>query len=126
MLWNRRGAKAIDGVFHADTEPFFRLLVNLNYTPNHIVDVGAHLGGWTRSAMNVFPHSKYTLLEPQKELLGSQSDLDMPNIRQNYVGVGPASGQALLSQHDLADSSSFALTPEQARECRRFPNCGLF
>ena len=116
MLWKQNVSKNIDEVFHADTEPFFRLLVNLDYTPKHIVDVGAHLGGWTRSALNVFPCSKYTLFEPQRELLGSQSDLDLPNIRRNYVGAGPASGQALLSQHNRADSFSFALTPEQARD----------
>lgn len=116
MFFKRKVSKKTGGVFHADTEPFFRLLGNVGYIPNHIVDVGAHLGGWTRSALNAFPDSKYTLFEPQKELLESQSDLDVPNVRRNYVGVGPVSGQALLSKHYRADSFSFSLTPEQARD----------
>lgn len=108
--------KSSTKIYHADTENFFKTLVNLRFTPRHIVDVGAHLGGWTRSALNVFPSSKYTLFEPQKELLKSQVDLDKPNIRREYVGAGAVTGRALLSEHRRADSFSFALTKQQARE----------
>ena len=120
MLRKKRKPEITNSIFHANTEPFFQLLVNLGYTPKHIVDVGAHLGGWTRSAINVFPHSKYTLFEPQRELLEGQSDFERPNIRRNYLGVGPVSGKALLSHHGRADSFTFSLTAEQARE-RGFP-----
>jgi len=44
----------------------------------------------------------------------------MPNVERNYVGAGPASAQAFLSQHHRADSFSFALRPEQASN-RGFP-----
>ena len=53
-------------------------------TPKDIVDVGVHLGGWTRSALNVFPLSKYTLFELLKILLESRDNLGKPNISREY------------------------------------------
>lgn len=34
-----------------------------NYTPDIILDIGAHHGNWTESMMNIYPNSKYYLFE---------------------------------------------------------------
>lgn len=103
-------------VFHANTKPFFETLSRVGFKPDHVVDVGAHEGAWSRSAMVYFPNSKYTLFEPQRELLEPQLDLDTDNVKKCFVGVGPKSEDRLFTEHSRSDSYSFARTEEQARE----------
>ena len=64
--------------------------------------------------MKYFPSAYYTLFEPQRELLESQSSLDLPNVRRVYVGVGPESGRRQFTDHERADSYSFAWSAEEA------------
>jgi len=104
-----------DKAFHANTEPIFRLLANLDYKPEHIVDVGAHRGAWTLSAMRLFPDAKYTLFEPQRDLLCENSALQSSNVTLNFLGVGPKSGEALFTEHARQDSSSFAWSESEAK-----------
>jgi hypothetical protein len=42
----------------------FLLLKCRGFSPNHIVDVGANHGYWTRTALKYFPDAYYTLIEP--------------------------------------------------------------
>lgn len=81
-----------------------------------MVDVGAHSGGWTRSAMAFYPEAKYSLFEPQRSLLENQRDLDLPNVRKHYVGAGPRTEAALLTRHSRSDSWSYRLTPTEAKD----------
>lgn len=100
---------------HANTDPFFQCLVNLRFSPRHVVDIGAHLGGWTRSAMKYFPAAQYSLFEPQRNLLESQLDLDSnKNLSKHYVGLGACSGTFKLTASPRADSFSFRLSPKEA------------
>jgi len=117
MVWLKRSPRnePLD-LFHANTEPFLRTLVALGYKPSHIVDVGAHMGGWTRSALNLFPKAYYSLFEPQRDLLENQTDLDLPNVRKIYMGVGAKSGQSLFTNNPRRDSSSFRFSPPEAKE----------
>jgi FkbM family methyltransferase len=101
---------------HANTKPMFETLSSLGFQPAHIVDVGAHEGAWTRSSMVYFADSKYTLFEPQRSLLEPQIDLDAPNVKKYFVGVGPRTENRLFTEHSRRDSYSFALTEEQAKE----------
>ena len=110
----QRIGRRLTGQGHANTDAFFECLVRLGFEPRHIVDIGAHRGGWTRTAMKYFPSARYTLFEPQRELLESQADLDLPNVCKVYVGVGPESGIQKFTSHERADSYSFAWTPEEA------------
>lgn len=103
-------------VFHANTKPLFETLSRTGFEPDHVVDVGAHEGAWSRSAMVYFPNSKYTLFEPQRDLLEAQLDLDVSNVKKCFVGVGPKSEDRLFTEHNRSDSYSFARTQEQARE----------
>lgn len=112
--FRRRLGRLISGPGHANTDPFFDCLVRIGFEPRHVVDIGAHQGGWTRTSMRYFPSARYTLFEPQRELLESQADLDVPNVTRVYVGVGPVSGTQSLTAHERADSYSFAWSEEEA------------
>jgi FkbM family methyltransferase len=101
---------------HACTDPFFDCLVRLGYNPQHIVDVGANRGGWTRTALRYFPNACYSLFEPQQELLQDTDLVKNSKVRIHFCGAGPVTSTMKLSKHQRDDSFSFALTPEQAQD----------
>lgn len=43
------------------------VLKNLGYLPNIIIDVGAYKGNWTSRAVEIFPDSKFIMLEAQPD-----------------------------------------------------------
>lgn len=103
------------GVGHAETAPFFNCLEQLGLRPQHIVDVGANRGNWTRTAKRYFPDAQYTLFEPQGELMrGSELESD-PKVSIFSMGVGPSTSTMKLSKHERDDSFSFALSEEEAQ-----------
>lgn len=110
-----RKMRSVSGTSHANTYPFFAVLSDLGFSPKHVVDVGAHQGAWTRTAMRFFPNSRFSLFEPQRGLLESQSDFVRENVRLHFLGVGAESGTATLSLHNRPDSVSFALSSDQAQ-----------
>lgn len=99
---------------HAQTSNFFESLVSLKFNPLHIVDIGAHKGAWTKSAMQYFPDSFYTLFEPQAELLASSSLTNMKNVTINNVGVGASSGVSPFTLSSRKDSSSFMFSHDDS------------
>lgn len=66
--------------------------------------------------MAFYPDAKYSLFDPQRALLQDQHDLDLPNVRRHYVGAGPRTEAALLTQHSRSDSWSYRLSPTQAKD----------
>lgn len=99
---------------HARTDPFFGCLMQLGFTPQNVVDVGANRGNWSRTAMRYFPDAQFTLFEPQGELLeGSDLEGD-PRVRIFAMGAGPKTSTMKLSKHERDDSFSFALSEEEA------------
>src|SRR6059058_5342275 len=38
------------------------------FRPNHVLDVGANQGLWSRDVRRVFPAAQFTLVEPQVEM----------------------------------------------------------
>ena len=105
-------AQVVSG--HARTDPFFDCLVRLGYKPNHIVDVGANRGGWTRTAMKYFPEAAYSLFEPQAELLEGSDLAQDPRVRLHFCGAGPETATMKLTTHHRDDSFSFAPSSRQA------------
>ena len=102
---------------HAVTEPFFDILLKLNYIPRHIVDVGANRGNWTRTAIKYFPDAHYTLFEPQEKMRQEVADLlSHPGVEFHCMGAGPVNSTMKLTQHERDDSHTLALSPEQAQE----------
>jgi FkbM family methyltransferase len=102
---------------HANTDPFFQCLLNIGFEPKHIIDVGAHKGGWTRSALKYFPKAHYSLFEPQRDLLECQHDLTKnPRIRMNFLGAGPVSETRKMTTSPRIDSFTFIWNNKEAIE----------
>lgn len=83
----------------------------------HIIDVGAHKGGYSRALLSVFPDAYCTMFEPQVELHHNMTDLtSSQRVALVGKGVGAASGTYEFTRHERADSQSFAVSPERAKE----------
>lgn len=96
---------------------FYDTLKKMGFTPNHIVDVGANHGTWTREALRYFPKAHYTLLEPQNWLKKSFQDiLDMnPKVQYFPLGAGEKEGSFHFTIVDRDDSCSFRYSQEEAK-----------
>ena len=105
--------------FHKNSllEVFFENLKAIGFTPNHIIDVGANHGTWTRETLKYFPNAHYTLIEPQEWLKSSLQDLLDANskITFNAVGAGAKSGSFKFTIVNRDDSCSFRFSEEEAK-----------
>lgn len=91
-------------------------LRRLGFAPSHVLDVGAHRGGWTRRALRYFPEAYYTLVEPQPALEADMRDLLQanPRIRLHTCGAGPETGEMRFTHAERDDSSTFVLSADEA------------
>lgn len=98
-------------------QDLLRLLRRFDFAPNHILDVGANRGMWTRQALEIFPDAHYTLLEPQQELHGHLDDCIAKGakIRWMPVGAGKHSGTHFLTVYANDVGSSFVPTQDEAK-----------
>ena len=98
--------------------PFFALLKKLGFAPKHILDVGANRGLWTREAIRYFPDARYTLVEPQDHLKSYIQDLLGRGCKIQWInaGAGDKPGSLPFTVASRDDSSTFALTEEEARQ----------
>lgn len=96
----------------------FPILKGFGFAPEHILDVGANRGNWTRTAIRYFPDAEYTLVEPQSDLEAHVADLVGRGYRIHWVnaGAGDKSGLLPFTVSNRDDSSSFALGTEEAQE----------
>lgn len=96
---------------------FYNTLQKMGFTPQHIVDVGANHGTWTREALRYFPEAHYTLLEPQNWLKKSFQDILDANSKVQYypVGAGEHEGSFQFTIVDRDDSCSFRYSQEEAK-----------
>lgn len=99
---------------HARTDPFFDCLTRTGYTTEHVIDVGAHRGGWTRTALRYFPDAHYSLFEPQAALLKDSDLRRNPRVHIHAMGAGPRTSTMKLTAHQRDDSFSFALSEVDA------------
>jgi FkbM family methyltransferase len=95
---------------------FYSILKKVNFTPKHIVDVGANHGTWTREALKYFPDAYITMVEPQYWLKESFKDLLESNSKISFyaVGAGKQSGTFKFTIVDRDDSCSFNFTEQEA------------
>jgi len=107
------GPRASDGL-----DPFFALLKRLGFEPKYILDIGANRGMWTREALKFFPNARYTLVEPQDYLKAHIQDLVEGGSKIQWINAGASdrSGTMAFTISHRDDSSTFALTEEQARD----------
>lgn len=97
---------------------FFTILKDAGFKPNHIVDVGANHGTWTRETLKYFPDAYYTLIEPQGWLKNSIEDLLATNKKISFhaAGAGANAGSFKFTLHDRDDSCSFKYTEQEAQQ----------
>jgi FkbM family methyltransferase len=98
-------------------DPFFALVKGLGFEPKYILDIGANRGTWTREALRFFPDAHYTLVEPQDYLKAHIKDLVEGGSKIQWINAGASdhSGTMTFTISHRDDSSTFALTEEQAR-----------
>ena len=96
---------------------FYDILKKMNFTPKHIVDVGANHGIWTREALRHFPDAYYTMVEPQHWLTEHFQDIldSNPKVKVHNVGAGEKEGSFKFTIVDRDDSCSFRFTEEEAK-----------
>jgi FkbM family methyltransferase len=96
---------------------FYQNIKTMNFTPQHIIDVGANHGNWTRESLKHFPNAHYTLLEPQDWLKPSFQDIldKYPKVSYHAAGAGAQEGSFLFTIADRDDSSSFRYNAEEAK-----------
>ncbi|MEI6265417.1 MAG: FkbM family methyltransferase [Sphingobacteriia bacterium] len=95
---------------------FYVTLKKINFQPNHILDIGANHGSWTRKALEYFPEAYYSLFEPQYWLKESVEDLLKVNRKIQFYGVGVSDveGSFKFTIVDRDDSCSFLYSQEEA------------
>jgi FkbM family methyltransferase len=96
----------------------FDQLARKGFYPNHILDVGAHKGEWSRDALATFPESLFTLIEPQVEM---KPDLDRfcsgaRRARWILAGAGAVAGELPFTIARRSDSSSFAFSEADTKK----------
>lgn len=95
---------------------FYSVLKDAGFEPQHIVDVGANHGDWTRQALAMFPNARVTMLEPQSWLQPRFQDLldKNPLVRFFPIGAGKSKGSFLFTITERDDSCTFRLSAEEA------------
>ncbi|TDP00887.1 FkbM family methyltransferase [Flavobacterium sp. 245] len=97
---------------------FYTFLLNQNYYPKTIYDIGANTGTWTEECLRYFPSATYYLFEPQINL---KEDIDsrfknLENVHLFSVGVGNVNDQLNFTIHDRDDSCSFSFSELEAKD----------
>jgi len=97
---------------------FYGILNDVQFKPNHIIDIGANRGDWTREALKQFPDCRFTLLEPQAHMKESIRDILESNSKVffNAVGAGKQSGIFKFTIVDRDDSCSFVYSDEDVKK----------
>lgn len=106
-LVNLKLVKKTSVDYHAGTEPVFRFFKYLNYEPKHIIDVGAHKGAWSLSAMKHFENANYSLFEPQHDLITDKRLTQNLKVMIYNLGVGKSNGSFRFKSSHRRDSFNF-------------------
>jgi FkbM family methyltransferase len=92
---------------------FLSSIEKLGFTPNHILDVGANHGDWTRTSIQYFPDAHYTLVEPQDDLKVHVSDLlSARKVEWINAGASDTSGTLWFTIATRDHSSTFVNSGE--------------
>jgi FkbM family methyltransferase len=90
-------------------KPFLQDIKRRGFDPAHILDVGANVGNWTKTAHDVFPSARITMMEPQEHLAGPLTDLcrEIPELQLRRVAAGARFEQLDLAVREEDPSSTF-------------------
>jgi len=87
------------------------------FVPDGIIDVGAHRGYWSKIARQVFPSTKFLLIEIRKE---SEQDLKLfcrnqPGSSYVLTGVGNKKSKMALTVQEELDRGESTLCQEKSK-----------
>jgi FkbM family methyltransferase len=72
-----------------------------------VFDIGAHVGSWTRMALDVNPHAQYHCFEPSSSTFRMLQAAGLPaNVRLNHCALGAGQGSADLYVHEWDQNTS--------------------
>lgn len=97
-------------------DALFRKFKKVNFYPNHIFDIGANTGSWTRQVLNSYPEANYSLFEPQEWLKSNISDIINSNSKVKFypIGMGKTIGEFDFTIVERDDSCNFYISQEEA------------
>lgn len=91
----------------------------LGIDPACIIDVGAAVGGWTKTALEVWPSAKYELIEPLQEQQSILEKLraEFSGVRYHQAVAGEANGEIEFDvSDDLHGSGVYASGGKASRK----------
>jgi FkbM family methyltransferase len=106
-LSNHEACEQLSNIVANRVEAGLRRLRQSGFSPDVIVDVGAHRGEWTKMAMPLFPTSRFVMVEPQVDKEPELARLQaMAHSRIGYVMSLVGSGPKESTEFFLADTGS--------------------
>lgn len=93
---------------------FYQNLLQTNFKPSFILDIGSNTGTWTREFLRYFPKCKVLMIDPQERMVDHIKDLLRMNVSFLPVGVGCREGVLDFTLHQRSDSCSFIYSEEEA------------
>ncbi len=96
-----------------DLKPVLEDIAARGFCPKHVLDVGANHGWWSEIAKEVFPHAKFTLIEPQESMKPYLDSFCRKNPGARWINAGAGSEIGVADFKILLDteSSSFLCPP---------------
>lgn len=91
------GGPSVEDRWARGLDTFFESLRSFGFCPQHIVDVGANRGNWTRRALQFYPRARYTMVEPQECLKQYSADLLQRSAAIKWISAGVADKPGNLS-----------------------------
>lgn len=99
-------------IIHPRLDSFLKQVVN--FYPKYVIDIGAHIGMWSRYTKSVFPNSNFFLIEANNDckpdLLETEFDFEIAllaeenNISKTYYKInnGDSSGNSVYRERTTA------------------------
>lgn len=116
----RFGYRIIDNrkMPQGDLTTFCKNIFARGFYPQHIIDVGANKGKWSRRVKNVFTNSIFTLIEPQIEMIPYLERFcsEAKGARWINAGAGAKEGELMFTVIPDTVSSSFAIPENEAKK----------
>lgn len=101
-------------------EQAYRRLAQRGFAPDHVIDVGAYVGDWTRMIKRVFPQASVLMCEAQPEKAPRLEALcsEWPDVSLVSALMGARSGEELVFAEMETGSSIFPENSNVARTTR--------
>jgi FkbM family methyltransferase len=91
------------------------------FTPEGILDVGAHRGDWTRMALSIYPQATVVMIEPLEQMCAPLSALcgERPGCHHVKVAAGRAETELIQTMGDDHDLGWATFLPDPNKSPRQ-------